>query len=122
MGDPPTDRSRPSAMRPFDMSVERRGATAILRLAGELDILGADQVNSCIDELSGNSPDEVVIDLSGVSFMDSSGLRSLIQARALAPKADWSVKLVRGPEQVQRIFDLTRMDAFFEFTDDSERG
>jgi anti-anti-sigma factor len=108
-------------MRPFDMRVERHGTTAIVRLYGEFDIVGADHLNACIHELSGNSPDEVVIDLSGVSFMDSTGLRSLIQARALASKADWSVKLVRGPDQVQRIFALTRMDDFFEFANDSER-
>jgi anti-anti-sigma factor len=109
-----------SDMQTFGMRVDRRGTTAILRLSGEFDIAGAEVVDACIEELAGNSPDEVVIDLSGVSFIDSTGLRSLIRARALGPEAGWSLKLVRGPEGVQRVLELTRMDDVFEFTDASE--
>src|SRR4051794_9928139 len=95
-----------SDIGPFDMRVERRGKTAILRLSGEFDLAGADQVDACIKELAGNSPDEVVIDLRGVTFLDSRGLRALIRTRELGPEAGWSLKLVRGPEQVQKVFEL----------------
>ena len=104
----------------FDLHVERRGSTAILRASGELDILGAERLETCIGDLAGNSPDTVVIDLRDVSFMDSTGLRSLIRARARGPEAEWSLKLVRGPDPVHRVIELTRMDAVFEFVEPSE--
>jgi anti-anti-sigma factor len=110
----------PSDIRPFEVRVERRGKTAILRLLGEFDIAGAGQLDACIKESSRNSPDEVVIDLSGVTFLDSRGLRSLIRTRELGPEAGWSLKLVRGPEQVQKIFELTGLDAVFEFANASD--
>jgi anti-anti-sigma factor len=118
MGDPQT--GGVGASRPFDMRVDRRGKTAILRLSGEFDIAVTNQVDACIKELARNSPDELVIDLSGVSFIDSTGLRALIRARARAPETGWSVKLVRGPERVHKVFELTGMDDAFEFVDASE--
>jgi anti-anti-sigma factor len=104
----------------FDLHVERRGSTAILRLSGELDITGAEHLDTCIRELATNSPDAVVIDLRRVSFMDSTGLRSLVRARACGPEAEWSLKLVRGPDPVHKVLELTRMDDVFEFVDSSE--
>lgn len=120
MGDPHAGGADPTGPRPFAMRVDRRGTTAILRLSGEFDIVGAERVDACITELAGNSPDQVVIDLSGTSFMDSTALRSLIKARALASGTGWSVKLVRGPERVHRVLELTRMDDVFEFVDAPE--
>jgi anti-sigma B factor antagonist len=117
MDDPQPGAFGGSDLPPFDMRVDRRGTTAIVRLSGEFDIVGAEQVDACIKGLAGNSPDEVVIDLSGVSFMDSTALRSLIKARALGSEAGWSLKLVRGPERVHRVMELTRMDDIFEFVD-----
>jgi anti-anti-sigma factor len=104
----------------FDLHVERRGTTAILRVSGELDITGAERLETCIQELAGNSPDTVVIDLRDVSFMDSTGLRSLIRARALGSEAQWSLKLLRGPDSIHRVFELTKMDDLFDFVDPSE--
>jgi anti-anti-sigma factor len=104
----------------FHLHVDRRGSTAILRAAGELDILGAERLEACIGDLAGNSPDTVVIDLREVSFIDSTGLRSLIRAQARGTEADWSLKLVRGPDPVQRVIELTRVDAVFDFVEPSE--
>ena len=73
-----------------------------------------------IRELAGDSPDLVVIDLREVSFMDSTGLRSLLRARALGSEEGWSLKLIRGPEPVHRVLELTRMDDVFDFVDASE--
>jgi anti-sigma B factor antagonist len=102
----------------FDLHVERRGSTAILRASGELDILGAERLETCIGDLAGNSPDTVVIDLRAVSFMDSTGLRALIRARET--EAEWSLKLIRGPDPVHKVIELTRMDSVFDFVEASD--
>jgi anti-anti-sigma factor len=104
----------------FDLHVERRESAAIVRVSGELDISGADLLETRIQELAGDSPDVVVIDLRKVSFMDSTGLRSLLRARALGSEEGWALKLIRGPEPVHRVLELTRMDDVFGFVDASE--
>lgn len=104
----------------FDLHVERRDSAAIVRVSGELDITGADVLETRIRELAGDSPDVVVIDLRAVSFMDSTGLRSLLRARAFGTEEGWSLKLIRGPESIHRVLELTRMDDVFDFVDASE--
>ena len=49
--------------RDFDLRVERQGSTAILRLSGEFDLVGAERVDASIDDLANSSPETVVIDL-----------------------------------------------------------
>jgi anti-sigma B factor antagonist len=120
MDDRQTGRDGAPGLDPFDVHVGRHGKTAILRLSGEFDIARGGDLDSLIQDLSGNSPDEVIIDLRGVTFLDSSGLRSLNRARLLGPETGWSLKLVQGGEQVQRIFEVTGMAAVFEFADASE--
>ena len=104
----------------FDLHVERRGSAAIMRLSGELDITGADLLETRIKELADDSPDVVVIDLRKVGFMDSTGLRSLLLARARGSEEGWSLKLIRGPEPVHRVLELTRMDEVFDFVEAAE--
>jgi anti-anti-sigma factor len=106
-------------MTEFEIGVEKRGSMAILRPAGELDLAAAPKVEATIVELAGNSPDTLVIDLRQVTFLDSSGLRSLITARREGAQK-WELKLIRGPRQVQRVFELTGMDHVFDFVDASE--
>ena len=101
----------------FDLRIERRDTTAILRISGELDLTGAAQLDRCVTDLASNSPDVVVIDLRKVDFMDSTGLRSLLRARALGAEANWVVRLVRGSAPVQKVFELTRVDELFEYVE-----
>lgn len=103
----------------FDISVEKRGGTTILRFSGELDVVAEPQVAETVRELAHNSPGTLVIDLREVTFMDSSGLRSLIKVRA-EPDAGWELKLIAGPQPVHKVFELTRMDSVFDFVDASE--
>jgi anti-anti-sigma factor len=106
--------------RDFDLRVDHHGSTAMLRLSGEFDLVGAERVDACIDELASKSPETVVIDLRGVTFMDSTGLRSLLRARGKGADAEWSLKLVRGSDQVHRVLTMTRMDEHFDFMDPAE--
>jgi anti-anti-sigma factor len=83
---------------------------AVVRLSGELDLAGAALVERELDRVVGrDAPHTVVVDLRGVAFMDSSGLRSVVVADARGREEGWELVLVRGPEAVHRVFELTRM-------------
>jgi anti-anti-sigma factor len=49
-----------------------------------------------------------VVDLAGLRFIDSTGLRTLIQAHVRAEREGQELVLVPGPDSVQRVFELTR--------------
>ncbi len=86
------------------------GDTAVVSLQGELDVAGSGLLESELDRILGeHSPGTVVIDLSGLDFMDSTGLRFVVLSDARAREAGWQLELIRGNEAVHRVFEITRM-------------
>lgn len=76
-------------------------------LRGELDIASARQLEERFAALDEQAPTRVVIDLSGLMFIDSSGLRVLLLADARAREQGYELVLLPGQEPVQRVFEMT---------------
>jgi anti-anti-sigma factor len=87
-----------------------RGAVA-LRLAGEVDVAASGAVRSRVDAAAGGP---LVVDLSAVTFVDSSGLRELLRARMECERLGGRLVLAGVPPVVERLFDLTGTAAMFE--------
>jgi anti-sigma B factor antagonist len=93
--------------------------TALVTLAGELDLSGAWILEQELGRLSDEeSPEEVVLDLRGLEFMDSSGLRLVVMADSQAREAGRRLLLVPGAQPVQRVFEITRMNERLTFVDE----
>ncbi len=101
------------------MSVEEHEQFVLVRLVGEVDMAAFGAVESTLLPLEKRFP-SVIIDLRGVSFLDSMGLRALISADARAREEDFALKIVRGPEQVQKLLYLTGLDKILPLIDASE--
>jgi anti-sigma B factor antagonist len=91
---------------------EARNGTAALAVAGELDLATVPALKDALAQLEGTPALE--LDLSGVSFMDSSGLRALLTARRDAQAAGRRLRLVAVPPAVSRVLELTRTAALFD--------
>lgn len=76
-------------------------------LRGELDLASARQMEEHFDAIDEQAPTRVVVDLSGLAFIDSSGLRVLLLADARAREHSYELVLLAGPEPVQRVFEMT---------------
>ena len=78
----------------------------VIRLHGELDI---DTVPELERALLRSRParERVVLDLSELKFMDSTGLRVLLRARAAAEEGHWEIFLRNVPSNIRRLFDMT---------------
>jgi anti-sigma B factor antagonist len=91
---------------------------ALIALTGELDISGAPALDEEIDRLAGEEGvRRVVLDLRELEFMDSSGLRTVALAERRLAAGEHSLALIKGPEVVQRVFAITRMDDHLTFVD-----
>ena len=88
---------------PFRIEEEHDGARAVLRLHGELDLASADAVQQRLDELCAEGR-PTHLDLDGLAFMDSSGLRVVLQAAEAGRTGDWTFTLTHGSEQVRQLF------------------
>ena len=87
----------------FRIEEDRSDGTVVLRLHGELDLASADTVAQRLDGLA-ESGDPVVLDVDRLSFMDSSGLRIVLQAAETSRTSGWSFSLTAGSEQVRNLF------------------
>ncbi len=108
----------PDAPAPVQLQIsnDRHSEGTVLALAGELDIASAPTFEQAVAELEPveDSP-RLVLDLSELTFMDSTGLRALLVARQEAGESGRELVLRPGPRQVQRVFELSGTLDRFQF-------
>ena len=105
-------------MKTFDVTSEHHGDSVHLRLSGELDISSAAKVEDELARIEPDRPGTIVLDLRSLAFMDSTGLRLLIAADTRARSQERKLLIVKGPEAVQRVFRITRLEERLEIVDD----
>jgi anti-anti-sigma factor len=77
-------------------------------VGGEVDLATADQLGAALEQaLSGNRPAGIEVDLSGVSLLDSTGVRTLLMAHAAAEAAGCRFIVTNPQPRVHRILAIT---------------
>jgi anti-sigma B factor antagonist len=107
-------------MTTLTVTTRDREGGAHVELSGELDIATAPKLEEEMQRLEGQSHALVVLDLRGLEFMDSSGLRALLAVETRARAGGARVVVVRGDERIQRLLQMTRVDERLELVDDEE--
>jgi anti-sigma B factor antagonist len=88
----------------------RNGETAWVQAFGELDLDTAHRVDAALDQVRADGCPDLVLDLRGLTFMDSTGLRLVIRWDTAARQDGFRFAVVPGPDVVQRVFRLTGME------------
>jgi anti-anti-sigma factor len=105
----------PQALAPLQIERLSDADGAVLRLRGELDLSSTDELERCIAEVRADRPGRLLLDLSELEFMDSTGLALLIRTAQQAQEDGASFRLRTGLPQVQRLFALTGVLDRFTF-------
>jgi len=105
-------------MSVFECQTRREGERARVSLHGELDIAAAGRLDEELERVERDGLAHLVLDLRSLTFLDSTGLRSLIAADARGREHGWRVSLVRGPAVVQRVFEITGLEGRLEIVED----
>ena len=92
----------------------RNGHAAWVQPFGELDLDSVHRVEAALEELREAECPEVVLDLRGLTFMDSTGLRLVIRWDTAARENGFRFAIVPGRDVVQRVFRLTGMDSHLD--------
>ena len=103
----------------LELRSERSGGEHVIALAGELDLEGAERVNRELLRAEASDARRIVLDLSNLSFIDSTGIRLILAADARSRADGDRLAVVRGPRAVQRVFELTGIAERLPF---AERG
>jgi anti-anti-sigma factor len=99
---------------------ERADGGVVARLDGELDMATTPQVHALAAEHT--AAPELVLDLRELVFMDSTGLRALLQLKERCAGNDQRLLLVPGRGSVQRVLAITGMEDVFEFAEPDGAG
>jgi len=99
---------------PFALEVQCDRERVIVAPHGEIDIATVGEVRAALDEVECVGFQQVVLDLRGVTFIDSTGLK-LILAELGKDGIDFAV--IRGPRAVQRLFEVTGLLRVVPFVD-----
>jgi anti-anti-sigma factor len=91
------------------VAVERQGDAVIARLRGEIDVTSVGEVRDAIEPFLAPSQ-TVVLDLNEVSFLDSSLLNVLVQARGEMSKTGGQLYLRNPSEQARKLLTLAELD------------
>jgi anti-anti-sigma factor len=88
------------------ISAERDARKARLVLGGELDMAARFQAEQALDALLAEPVEHLVVDLGEVTFVDSTGMGLVLEVHDRARAEGFKLRLLRGPADVQRVFEL----------------
>ena len=86
----------------------------ILALAGNFDKYSAPRAQQWLEDVTAKQPAQVVVNLDDVTFMDSSGLSTLLVGLKRSREQKGDLRLCGLQAPVRMVFELTRMDRVFE--------
>lgn len=91
--------------------------TVVIAFAGVLDLETIRSAEAALADAEAHRPTRIVVDLSEVEFIDSTGLRLIVSADARLRRDGRMLELVKGPDRVHRVFRMTLMNERLAFID-----
>ncbi len=102
------------------MHSDRDGDVHVVELVGELDMNTAPAFDAEIKRVERSDAREIIVDLSGLTFISSDGLKALIHANARSRAGHSRLRLLRGSDHVQQTFETAGLVSRLPFDDDRE--
>ena len=99
------------------LTSDREGAVHSICLFGELDLATATTVQDELMRVEASNADSIIVDLSGLTFIDSTGIRLLYCAAARSRADSDRLALLRGGAAVQRVLQINALDDRLPFAD-----
>jgi len=101
--------------------IERTDGSVVVSLAGELDLYNASTVREALLACCAESPERLIVDLSGVKFIDSTALGVLIEARTRLPNRQSFLLAAPGLE-TRRALEISGLDRHFSVHESVEQA
>jgi anti-sigma B factor antagonist len=101
------------------VSTRSQGSRTVMSLGGEIDLYTAPRLHGeLVSVLSGDSPVQVVVDMSGVEFCDSTGMNVLLAAHRKAREQGGDLELAAPRPAIRKILQVTGLESVFTVLDD----
>jgi anti-sigma B factor antagonist len=102
--------------------IQDASGAVIVAPSGEIDMSRSPILRNTLREVLDKDPDRLVVDLTDVAYMDSSGLATLVEAMRSAKEHTAEMMLCGLNDQVRAIFEIARLHHFFTITDSRQQA
>jgi anti-anti-sigma factor len=102
----------PVALR---VKVSEQGTTSTLECAGEWGLAECDDARDAVEQALARGPEWMVLDLSRVTFIDSSGIHVVVNASKRCAERNVHIVIIPGPPQVHRVFEICQLTTLLPF-------
>jgi anti-sigma B factor antagonist len=106
-------RQRGACPEPFGVDVHERDDVALVQPRGELDLVTVEELRAALDAIA--HAERLVLDLRGLSFIDSSGLHLLLALHRRAQRDGFQLTLVMPPAPADRVIELSGLAQVLPF-------
>ncbi len=97
--------------------IETDSEKVTVYLKGDIDLTSSPEVRVAMREILSSKPKEVILDLEEVSYMDSSGVATLVEALQQINKYEGHLKLRKLQPRVKSVFEIARLTEIFDISD-----
>jgi anti-sigma B factor antagonist len=94
----------------LDLSAREEAGVSILAVAGEVDIYTAPSLDERLSALIAEGSYRIVVDMTGVDFLDSTGLGVMVKALKRVREHDGSLDVVVSSDRIHKVFRITGLD------------
>ena len=105
--------TQPSANSPV-RNVRWADKAAIVDVVGDVDLHRSSDFQQAMLRVLDDRPSRLIVNLSGVPYMDSSGVASLVKLLSRTRKGGMPMYLVGLQQRVRSVFEITRLDTVFD--------
>jgi anti-sigma B factor antagonist len=102
----------------MSVKIENRNGLSICRIEGEIDINSSPAVKKSFDKLIGAKAPRIIVNLSKVTYVDSSGLATLVDILKNMRSYGGRLRLTNLSSKVRSLFEITKLEKLFEIMAD----
>jgi anti-sigma B factor antagonist len=101
---------------------EKKNDAVICKIEGEININTSPDLRKAFDKFINEDSKRIVIDFSGVPYIDSSGLATLIELLQRLKKIDGHLRIFNMSDKVKNVFEVTKLQKLFEIFEDEQQA
>jgi anti-sigma B factor antagonist len=102
-----------------EISTESFKRADLITVSGRIDSSNASELDSALSDVTDNGRHNIVLDLSGIDYMSSAGLRAIVGSYRECRSHGGDVRIANPSERMAEVFDLAGLTAIFTIYDDS---
>ncbi len=103
-------------------NVRQEKKITVIDLSGQIDMNNVMELRGALLESLHDNPEALIVNMKGVSFMDSSGLATLVEGLQLCKKRNRRLILAALQPQVKNVFEIARLDKLFSIVASEEEA